>query len=197
VAFSKQSSAYEAAGRRAEAEQSCAIAVSKDGVTIDDFSRYVRVVLAQPGSLSKQQVAGVDAAIAHLKTQSRRLPIAAQLACDVGVRLNDEKRLARCISDLRKQAPNDSKTLSYEWAAAVGRGDIPAAKGVIARAKALGMPAHFVARMEEATRVATPRLWRVLGEKPIVLLGAGGVAALLLGLSFTIRRRRSLPQVLA
>jgi hypothetical protein len=196
VAFAKRCAAYEQLGQRDNAEQSCVQALSRSGVTVDDFVHYVRVVLSQRGSLSKAQVAGADAAIAHLQAAAPKLPVGAELGCDLGARLNDGKRLARCTAELRKLAPNDLKTISYEWAFAMGRGDLTEAERLIERAKRVGMQPAGIARMQEAVRVAAPSPWRRLRETPTAaVLAAGGVSALLIALSLAVRRRRSLRQV--
>lgn len=198
VAFSKQCAAYEAAGLRDQAEQSCGEALRRAGVTVADFAHFVQVVLAQPGSLSKAQIAGADAAIAHLRAQASNLTVGAQLACDLGVRLDDAKRLTLCTSELRKRAPDDLKTISYEWVFALGRGDLPAAERAIEHAKRVGLRPEALARMEDATRAAAPSPWHALREKPaLALFVAGGVAALIFLLSLAMRRRRAPRQVSA
>jgi hypothetical protein len=198
IAFSKGCAAYEAAGMRDEAEQSCAQALSRSGVTVADFVHFVRIVLSQRGSLGKAQVADADAAIAHLEAAAPKLTIGAELACDLGARLNDGKRLSRCTAALHKLAPNDLKTISYEWAFAMGRGDLADAKRGIERARRFGMRPEGIARMEQAVRAAAPSPWRVLREKrTAVLLATAGVLALGFALSVALRRRRSLRQVSA
>jgi hypothetical protein len=199
IAFAKLCGAYEAAGQRDKAEQSCGDALSRSGVTVADFVHYVRVVLAQAAPLSKTQVTRVDAAIAHLATEAGTLTVSAELACDLAVRLNDGKRLARCTSELRKRAPNDLKTISYDWAFALRRGDLSVAEHLVERAKQLGMRPQGISRMEEATRAAAPSTLRMLRERPIsILLAATGLAGLvMLVLSLLMRKRRSLRQVVS
>jgi len=191
VSFVKMCREYEAAGKRDEAELACRDALSRHGVTTADFAHYVRLALAQPGSLSSSQVTSLDLALAHLEAEGGTGTIAYELACDVGMRLNDAKRLAGCTAALQQRAPNDLKTIAYEWAFALRRGDLPAAEHAIARARDLGMKADGLAKMEEATAAADPSLLRALLRKPITgaLAVFAAIAALGLAGSLALRKR--------
>jgi len=181
-AFVKMCGLYEAEGDRANAVTSCAAALGREGVTADDYAHYFRLVLS--GALDAKSIEDLDAVVTHLRASATSSVLADQLECELGARLSDEKRLAECTKGLALAAPNDAKTISFEWALAMRRGNIAEARTLIGRARDAGMSADGLRRMTEATAAAEPlwlkalRDWRTLAG--VLLLAAALVARALL-----------------
>ncbi|MFT3926616.1 MAG: hypothetical protein QM778_28990 [Myxococcales bacterium] len=196
--FSKLCQAYEEGDDKARGLSACAMALTKPGVVVDDYMRYVRLALVQPGAVPTSRLNDLDAVLKHLEQAKVDPTLVAQLRCDVGVRVRDTGRLRACLETLRGTAPNQAKTLGYEWTLAMQEQDYAGAAQIVERARHSSMKPDAVEVMARVTaEVSSPwqRALYELGEQPLTRwLAVGGLGALLL-LVFTLRRLRRAPLV--
>ncbi len=191
VSFAKLCKAYEALGDREQAVEACKLALGKGGVVLEDYARFVHLTLQQAEPLSPDQIEDIDAIVTHIGEQLKGDPqgplSAALLACELGTRLEDTKRLEACSAQLAKLAPKDPRTLSFAWALALKQQDVPKAEQVLGDAKRGGLPAAALAAMEtqlesarnaESTLAAMIRHWGAFGV--LILAVAGLLFALAL-----------------
>jgi tetratricopeptide (TPR) repeat protein len=184
VGYSKLCSSYEALGEWQNAVDSCKAALGRAGVQLDDYAHYVRLVLAKKGALTPAEIEDIDAVRQHLQGEGAER-MAIEVACELGVRTSDVKRLEGCVAVLSAKAPNDAKTLSFQWALALQRGQYEEAKQLVERAKQTKMKPEDVRRMELATLDAKPSVRRFLRDWRVLL----GLAFMLgAGLLFVLRR---------
>lgn len=85
------------------------------------------------------------------------------LACRVGVRLNDAKRLDECASNLNARQANLRLTLPFDWARALVKKDQATARALLGEARRLHFPA------------ATLRLMQAEQDKTLAPRGAGNL----------------------
>ena len=191
VSYSKLCAAYDAAGHRREAELSCANALMHEGVRLKDYSEYVRLVVAQKEPLVDDQIRSVDEVVAHLRNfVPGSTVLAAELQCQLGLRLKDTGRLRECSGILDKEQPNARATIFYNWILAISEFDRPAAVKMVARAKAAGAPQDWIQYLETATAgLRTPFQRRLVTALPVIITTA--VAAALLIVMFVWVRRRT------
>jgi tetratricopeptide (TPR) repeat protein len=187
MGYSLLCQAYQAAGDAEAALKECRAALGKGGVTVDDNLRFVNLLLAKQGELSKSELEDVEAIIAHLDKElsSDDKPVVLErMRCDLATRLNDENRLTACSTRLRALAPNDPRTFAYAWALALRKHDFKQAKLLIAEAKAVGLPEAAIARMEEGLKIERERAepwkrwldqWGLVGGLTLLVLAAGAL----------------------
>ncbi|MET0594679.1 MAG: hypothetical protein ABW133_18405 [Polyangiaceae bacterium] len=191
ISFTKMCTSYEALGEWDHAVEACRSALGLEGVTVADSVHFVNLMLAKKGALTAAQVEDVASVVDHLRSDPSTRAVADDLDCDIGLRLEDVKRLETCATALAAIAPDGPRTLSHQWALAIVRKDYAEARNVIARAKNTEMPAAGIEQMEAATAAAEPPLRKVLGDWRATT-GASVVLAALLGL-FVVRRRSLTP----
>ena len=184
----KMCQSLEAAGNLPQAVVACRTVLTRSGSTAADYLRFVQLVLAVPGPLAANERAELDAVLTHLNSEAQLGALPVMLRCEVALRAEDTRALAACTETLKKTAPNDPKTISFEWALALRQHDRAAAVQLIDRARGAGVSADGVAKMEQATRQMGRRhLARLL----LMSLGAALIAALLaLGFRQLAQRRR-------
>jgi len=184
----KMCQSLEAAGEAAKAIVACRTVLTRDGATAGDTLRFVHLVLATKGPLSAGERAELDAVITHLGQEAKLGAVPVMLRCEVALRFADTPALAACTDVLSQIAPNDPKTVSFQWALALRQHDRSAALELVDRARGVGMSKDGVAQMEEATRqMGRHRLERFA----LLALGAALAAALLaLGFRHRVQRRR-------
>lgn len=90
--------ALEVLNEREGAIDACADALARDGVTVDDFAHYVRLILSKPGVLGAIDRRNVDAQIGLLSGLPGGSRVAAQLQCELGTRVGDPALLGWCTS---------------------------------------------------------------------------------------------------
>ncbi|HLK88998.1 MAG TPA: hypothetical protein VKZ18_03835 [Polyangia bacterium] len=167
----------------------CRTVLTRSGSNSADYIRFVGLVLRTPGPLSTDERRELEAVISHLSHGAQLGAVPTMLRCDVALRFNDYPALEACTAELARKAPDDPKTVSFQWALAIEKGDRSAAEGLMDRARARGVSADNVARMQHATRVMTLRhLGRMAGAAGI---GALVVTLLLLGVRRVTARRRA------
>lgn len=176
----------ESAGDRLGAIAACRTALGRQGATVDDHARYLRLLMGQPGALDPQQVADADASVEQLRKHDAFL-LASQLECELATRIDDLARLQSCTRDLYVRDPNGAITVSFQWALALKQGDRPEALRLVERAKVVGVKPPGVAHMERATAV-----WSPSGRTSSTswMATAGAIALALAGLLVVLRGRR-------
>jgi tetratricopeptide (TPR) repeat protein len=170
--------AYEQAGDLAKAIEYCAGALNQHDVQLDDFGQHARLVLLKR-TLDPNDIVDLDAMVKHLQESKDGQPglslAGAHIACELGLRLEDKKRLDACTKTLAQGAPQDPKTLSFRWSYAMLRRDYGEARSLIADLKKAGMPDTAIQKLTTATADASA-WWRrpvtyVIGLGVVVLLG--------------------------
>ena len=186
TAFGKLCASLEAAGLRDKALTACGQALEREGVSVQDFTRFVRLTLAKPGPLTEAEVKAADAAVKHLQAQKEAALAGHHLDCELGARVEGTERLERCTAALVTAAPQDPKTVYFQWALAVRRKDRDQARALVERARATGMPEAGVTRMAQATDELSTGGWLGLRYWKTGLL----LLLLIVGMTITLSRRR-------
>jgi hypothetical protein len=182
--FQKLCELYEATGDRARAAGSCGTALSRHGATLADYQRFLRLVFAKEGALAPNEVKDVEGVIQHLNADKnpKARELATQTQCELGTRTSDAKRLEECVRALVKVAPNEPRTIMYQWALALQKKDLKEAERLIERAKARSMQPEGIKKMMAATTAAQPLWRRLLADRIFVIVAAiatlGGATAL-------------------
>jgi tetratricopeptide (TPR) repeat protein len=193
LAFSRLCVEYDAVGKLDEAIAACATALLRPGVLLDDYARYVHVVLQKTGRLPDKDVATLDDVIDHVrKDPNGDDRVVAELQCDLGVKMNDAARVKECTTTLATIAPNDPKTLTYQWSLAMMQRRYGDAQKLVERVRASDMRPEGFARMERETMDGLSR-YRIS-----LVLGGGGGALLILATAIgvaVLRRRPGAPPV--
>jgi hypothetical protein len=197
VGFLKVCASYEALGDWKNAVANCRAALGKGGATVEDHARFVRLLLAKHGALDATEVADAEAVIGHLDEVLATATVGAtllvhQLRCELGVRLEDVHRLEACTRSLAALAPNDPRTITFDWTLAMMRRDFDAAEGLVARASRVGLPEAAVDRMASKLRLEREHgpLWTRASRDPRAWLVAAGLLAALAAAAALIARRR-------
>jgi tetratricopeptide (TPR) repeat protein len=191
ISYAKLCMCYAAIGEWSNAEAQCAIAVEKEGVRVEDFSSYAQILLAKKSDFGSGDVQKLTAVIQHIRQELPKGTLADEIDCQLGLKLDDAKRLDGCTKRLAAAAPNDPKTLTYRWSYALLRGDTGEARRIIEHARRTSaIPQKALEKMEESTRRSrfTKRgllrsSWLLAAS--VVLLGVG-----CLGYLIAIRRRQ-------
>jgi hypothetical protein len=195
IAFRRLCEAFEAGGRRAEAQAACRDALGRRGVQVEDFVHFVRLSLAKPAPMTADELKDVSDVIDHLLETPNTRVFGAHLQCELALHDGDTALLESCTSRLKADAPQDPKTISFEWALAIRKGDRGEAHRLIGEAKATGMKPEGVARMQEQTDKLVLKSWMSKWVAPL-LVTVALATALVVSLVFA-RRRRGLRQRLA
>lgn len=183
VAFSRLCESLEAGGDVAGAIGACKEALAREGAVLNDHLRFVRLVLARPGPLAGKDREDVTAVIDHLEAQPDTRLAGHHLRCELALRLSDTAMLERGVAGLVALAPEDAKTISFQWALAIRRRDRAQAERLVARAQAAGLEPAGVARMQQATdALARGRSLRLVLPALFLVVAAGA--------AIIVRRRR-------
>jgi hypothetical protein len=188
-AFTKICEELQAVGDRRRAIEACRTALYKEGVTITDYTAFVRLVLAAPPPLAPEARTELDKVLAHLAADPAGAATAERARCELALRVGDVGALEACTTALAKLAPSDSTTISFQWALALAKNDHGAAARLVERARQAGMASDGLAKMERATSDLGFRIALRTG-----VLAVGGALALLLvaraGRRLRAQRRR-------
>jgi hypothetical protein len=187
VSFAKLCTSYEALGEWAKAVDACRTALGLEGVTVADSSHFVRLMLAKRTALLPAEVEDIVAVVDHLRADETTRAAAVELDCEIGLRLEDVKRLDTCASALAATGPDQPRTISYQWALALARKDFAAARSAIEHAKSSAMPLEAIERMDEATVRAEP-LWHK-GTRDWRVVAALGTLLAVASTAYWMRRR--------
>jgi tetratricopeptide (TPR) repeat protein len=190
VSFTRLCESYEAAGEWKNALDACATALMRDGVTVNDYVRFFTVALAKKGSLTKPEIEDLSNVVEHLRGDPVGREIADDLECQLAVRLEDVSRLQPCTAALVAKAPDDPKTISYQWALALKRGNFDEATTLVERARTTAMTHEGIDQMVQGTASM-----RAMRQRKIYAWTLAGVALVLgAAAAFVLlsRRRRTL-----
>jgi tetratricopeptide (TPR) repeat protein len=179
--------AYETAHDRDRAVRACKYAIERKGAELEDYQRYVGLMTAKPDDLLPQERRDLNEVLAHLDKQPDLALPTAHLRCEAAIKMNDAAALAACTSVLAKAAPNDPKTVVFQWSLAVMRGDREQAGTLLERAEKMGLAAASIDRMSQVP-VAGP-WWSSPGRGVVGVVIVVGAAALF-GLLLVMYRRR-------
>jgi hypothetical protein len=164
----------EAEGNLVQATNACGLALGLKGVTTNEYTHFVHLLMRKEGTLAPVEVAALINVINHVKADPNGRTIGNELDCQLAVRLSDVNRLADCSAALASIAPNDSSTLMYEWDLAVRQHRFAAASEFIERGQAAGLKGDDVARMQKVTRDAERRYFGMIALSTVgALLLAG------------------------
>jgi tetratricopeptide (TPR) repeat protein len=145
---------FEKIGDLANAIDHCAVVLRLEDVHLDDFLVLERLYLAKP-DFGPADVAAIEVLVKHLQeskeNQDRARVAAAHVSCELGLRLEDKKRVQTCTAALSKVAPTDPRTLSFLWSYAMMRNDYRAARAAITALKKTSMPPPAIDKLEKAT----------------------------------------------
>ena len=129
--------AYEKAQDRERAMRACKYAVDRRGVALADYGRYVGLFVSKPGDLTSDEKGELKGVLDHLDKQPELAVPTAHLRCQVAVKTKDVQDMQACTAVLAKVAPDDPKTVVFQWSLAVMRGDAAEASRLIGRAQQL------------------------------------------------------------
>jgi tetratricopeptide (TPR) repeat protein len=174
--------AYERAHDRERALRACKYAIDREGADLKDYHRYVDLLLAKPGELDGDERGEVDAVLANLDKQSDLAIPTAHLRCQAATKMKDSGALQACTAVLAKAAPDDPKTVVFQWTLAVMRGDGAEAARLVRRAQALGVASESIARMSGVA----PSRWSSWPTRAVLLTV---VALIVVAVAFYSRRR--------
>jgi hypothetical protein len=168
----------QAAGDLPNAVKACRTTITKGGSTTSDFGRFVSLVLAKPDPLPAGEKQELDAVLKHLDDKAD-ISFTGELSvlhCEVALRFHDTPALEKCASALGSLAPNDAKTVSFQWALAVDKHDRATALQLIDRAKTVGVGEAGLATMTRTTEAMHQRrtmLWALIAVGAVVLALVG------------------------
>lgn len=185
-AWSKLCEAYEDAKDRERAIRACRYAIDRPTVELQDYVRYVHLILANEGQLTSADRSELTAVLAHLEKQRSLDLVVNQLRCEMGVKLKDVPLLETCTKELARLAPDDPRTVVFEWSLAMHKGQRTEAMRLIGLARKSGVVLENVNRMQELTSSlgSFPR-------RPLLLVMAAAVLLGLLAVGLVARRRAS------
>jgi len=185
VAFSKLCQSYEKLGDLVKAAESCRDALGREGVQLEDYQRFAGLVLQKP-QLTEGDVQDLLDVVRHLEQSPATRVAGARIDCELALRTKDRQRFEVCTKLLEEHAPNDARTLSYSWAFALLREDLPRATEIVERAERASIPAQALDRMKVAVAEAESLRFR----RSAVWITVAVAGAILLAL-VALRRGRS------
>ena len=162
IGYSKLCKAYVELNDREKAAKPCRTALAYRGATVEDHFRYARLLISKQGKLDAREIADIDAQVKNL-TESKLESAAYRIACELAVRLDDEKRLESCTAGLVAIEPTELGTVSFQWALAVKKNDYKQAEALVTRARDLGMTEEGLAKMQTGMEKMKP-VWRLALE---------------------------------
>jgi hypothetical protein len=167
--WSKLCEAYRLIADYGKAARACRFATERPGAETADFVDYATLTMQQAEPLTPEQQVEVDRVIAHLDGELKGGVEVQRLRCQLGVKTQNVKLLEGCTAALAKAAPDDPKTIVYQWDLAVRQHRGSEAARLLSRARELGLPAETLDRMEKFTPAPRARWVWVLAA--VVLLG--------------------------
>jgi hypothetical protein len=168
------------------AAESCRDALGREGVKLEDYQRFGGLVLQKP-QLSEGDKQDLLDVVRHLEQSAGTRVAGAQIDCELALRTKDRQRFEVCTKLLEEQAPKDARTLSYSWAFAMLREDLPGALQVVERAEHASVPPQALDKMKTAVAKAESLRFKRIA----VWVAVAVAAAALIGL-VVFRQRREL-----
>jgi tetratricopeptide (TPR) repeat protein len=188
VGFGRACNEYEAAGELEKATNFCAEALLRDGLIVKDYTHFINLVLSKPGRLGEKETTALANVLAHMREDPEGRPFVDELECQIGARTSNVAQLKECTAALVARAPDDIKTITYQWTLAVADGQIREAETLLERARTAGVPAKDIESMKAATSGSAMR--RALRVALIVCAVALLATALLVGFKLSAARKR-------
>jgi hypothetical protein len=190
--WSKLCEAYETAKDRDRAIRACKYAIDRRGVELQDYLRYVRLILSGPAPLADSEQAELNAVFQHLQKQSPSAglgPVVDQLRCEMGTKMKSVPILEECTKQLATGAPDDPRTVVFQWTLAMLKGRRDDAERYVGLARKSGVVADSIDRMQRLTSDmgGTPRL--------LVVGIAATLGCLAIGVLLVMRRKLVAPRV--
>ena len=176
--WSKLCEAYEVVKDRDRAIRACKYAIDRPAAELQDYARYVHLILGKDGPPAPADVQEIDAVLGHLEKQGGLDVAVNHLRCEMGVKLADIARLERCTRALAKVSPDDPKTVVFEWSLAVQKGQRADAERLVGRAVKAGIVLEHIDRMRNITSSVGREWW---GRSLPLALVATALLALLAG----------------
>ena len=192
LSLTRLCSEYEALDDLNAAINTCGMALMLDGVTINDYAHFVRLLMRKPGPLGPKDAAAATNVINHLKDTDSGKDAGYQLECELGVRIADAAKLKDCTTWMAATAPSDPKTISYEWALAMQESRFGRARELLAQAKAAGAKDDVLKNMQVAVDAGNRQQRKWVG---LALLGSLVLAFGLFYGFVTLSRRRHVPAI--
>ena len=175
---------YQAMKDRSRAIDACEAALAREGVRLEDYRRYVDLVLETPAELTAKEKEDVTAVIKHLRSgPAESMVLADELQCQYALRIGDMALLEAGVAGMVKAVPKEGKTIGYQWSLAMAKGNLEDAARLVQRAKVAGIKADGIATMTEATKALGQK------KKRLPLWGGFVVAAAAISLAFWYFRR--------
>jgi tetratricopeptide (TPR) repeat protein len=183
--WSKLCEAYEFVKDRDRAIRACKYAIERPAVEVQDYVRYVNLVLSKDGALSPAEIADLKAVFEHLEKQGPSTAfLANSLRCQTAVRVKDVEALEACTKEMSRLAPDDAKTVVFQWSLALEKGQRAEAERLIDRAVKAGVLLENIQRMQKVTSSIGSR-GQTIAKVAVVVCAL----ALALAAALAIRRR--------
>lgn len=181
VSYGKMCRNLELMGDRDNGLWACREALGREGVRVDDYQRYVRLLLDHKGPVTAAETSEVNDIAKHLREDAATNSAADEIDCQLGARTSDIRILTACVAGLTAVSPKDPKTISYQWVLAVEKQDYDEATRLMRKATSAGLKPEGAVKMEEMLRAKKLRSrMPLLGAG--ILLGLGGVVVVILRL---------------
>jgi tetratricopeptide (TPR) repeat protein len=176
VSFVKMCNEYELAGETDNALKACGDALLRDGVSVGDYTRFIRMELEKSGPLSPKEVTALGNILAHMKDDPNGRDVYPEMECEVGTRTSNVTMLRECAAAFAAVAPNDVRTISYQWALATEERKFGAAERLIEQAQAMGLRQDSIDNMKRTTEARQKNYWfrQLLIMMGVVILAVFG-----------------------
>ena len=149
VSFRKICASYQALGDWQNTVAYCKQVLYKEAALNTDFGQYAQVLLKMKPNFTTEDGTDLDEVVLHLRNQMPNDTMADEIACDVGVTLRDNRRMKEGTERLAASAPDNTKTITYQWAYALQRGDFAAARRLIERARRIPLDPGVIHNLED------------------------------------------------
>ena len=180
IAFQKLCESLQKAGQREEAMAACREALGRPGIDVNDYARYATLVLAKQGPLTKDELEDLNTIVEHLRKEPGTRAAGIHIQCELAMHNSDVAVLQQCSGELAAIAPDDPKTISFQWAAAMRAGNGAEARRLIERARVNGMKAAGLQKMEKATDALDSGFGRRALKAGVVVVSVFGAVLLAL-----------------
>lgn len=173
----------------------CRAALGREGVKLLDYQHYFELLQQSPQELQAEQLQDLLEMGKHVRTEPGGEKLADAIDCEYGLRASDMARLDACSKKLAASAPGDPRTITYQWALALGQDRFDDARALIERARKTAMKPEGIKAMEAATAQRSSIAAR-LAKRPKLVVGVGIGVAVLFGSLLVARllaRRRAKP----
>ncbi|HVT06387.1 MAG TPA: hypothetical protein VHO67_02970 [Polyangia bacterium] len=152
----------------------CRTATVIEGTTVGDFRHLIDVIMSKPGKIAPDLQKEAYDAVEHIEKEAQLGALTDVIRCDAALRFEDWGTLAVCSERLAQHAPNDAKTVSFQWALAVHEHDKQKADALVDRARRLGMEPAGIQKMEATNRsIGRTALVRLLFVLAVMGLAVG------------------------